>query len=83
MHFIEKEIEDVTEEALDFFNTKNGLNFLTSTPDQQGRRFIDNAIFYAFELSPTVQYTITFSRWLINGCTKSTCFPNRDGQEIL
>lgn len=79
MHFSEKEIEDVTEEALDFFNTKYGLNFLTSAPDQQGRRFFENAIFYAFEFSPAVQYTITFNRWLINGRTKSTCFPNRDG----
>ena len=79
MHFSDAEIKDATEDAINFFNTKYGLDFSDQQPDELGRRFLGDATFFAFELAPEQKYTITFHRWLITGDTIPTCFENRDG----
>ncbi len=83
MLYTEQEIEDATQDAIEFFSTKYGLDFSASQPDELGQRVFENAIFHAFEASPESGYTITFNRWIINGRPKSLCFPNRDGGFIV
>ena len=83
MHFTDKEIEDATEDAMNFFSTKYGLDFSDQQPDKLGQRFLGDATFFAYEFNPEIQYTITFSSWLISGGTRSTCFENHDGGFIV
>ena len=79
MLFTDKEIESVTQDAVDFFNTRFGLDFSQSTPDALGQRAFENATLAPFFLSPEIQYTITFNRWILNGKISTQCFENRDG----
>ena len=79
MLFTDEEIMQVEEDAIQFFNTKFGLNFSQSEPNELGERFYQNATFFPFRMSPEVQYAITFNRWIVSGNTRSVCFENRDG----
>ena len=79
MLFTEEEIEQVTEDAIQFFNTMYGLDFSQSEPNELGQRFFQNATFFPFRGSPEVQYTVTFNRWIVSGNTRSVCFENREG----
>ena len=55
MLFTEEEIEQVTEDAIQFYNTKYGLDFSQSEPNELGQPFFQNATFFLFRLSPEVQ----------------------------
>ena len=77
LQFTEQEIETAAESAIEFFNTTFGLDFSESVPNEQGRRFFQNASFYAANLPFTA--TAKANRWLVNGNTKSRCFDARLG----
>ena len=79
MLFNEEEIAQVEEDAIQFFNTKFGLNFSQSEPNDLGQRFYQNATFFPARLSPEVQYAITFNRWIVSGNTRSVCFETHVG----
>ena len=72
MKFTEQEIQTATQSAIEYFNTTFGLDFSESEPNQQGRRFFQNATFFASK-SP-IAATTKANRWLVNGNTKSRCF---------
>ena len=74
MLFTEEEIAQVTEDAIQFFNTRFGLDFSQSEPDEWGQRFYQNATFFPARVSPELQYTVTFNRWIVSGNTRSLCF---------
>ena len=79
MKFTEDEIEATSKTAMDFFDSKFGLDFSQSPPNELGQRLLGNATFYPYHSSPETQFTVTFSRWIISGNTKNFCFKNRDG----
>ena len=79
MRLTEKEIAQVEEDAIQFFNTRFGLNFSQSEPDEWGRRFYQNATFLSARFSPEVRYAVTFNRWIVSGDTKSVCFESHYG----
>ena len=79
MLFTEEEIAQVEEDAIQFYKTRYGLDFSQSQPDELGRRFYQNATFFPARLSPELQYTVTFNRWIVSGNTRSMCFENRAG----
>ena len=79
MLFTEEEIEQVTEDAIQFFNTMYGLDFSQSEPNELGQRFFQNATFFPFRGSPEIEYSVTFNRWIVSGNTRSVCFEIRDG----
>ena len=79
MLFTEEEIAQVEEDAIQFYNTRYGLNFSQSEPDERGERIYQNAIFYPARVSPEVHYAVTFNRWIVSGNTRSMCFENRVG----
>jgi hypothetical protein len=79
MRFTEREIQQVTEDALQFFKTRFGLDFSQAEPNELGQRIVENAVFAPVILSPEIQYTITYNRWIISGNTNNLCFENRDG----
>ena len=78
MKFTDEEIEEATQDAIMFFDTKFGLDF-SSEPDEMGRRFYENATFFPYQPLPVVSYTVTFNRWIVNGNTRTLCFPNNEG----
>ena len=79
MLFTEEEIVQVTNDAIQFFNTRFGLNFSQSEPAELGQRFYQNATFFPFRFAPELRYTVTFNRWIVSGNTRSACFENRAG----
>ena len=79
MLFTEEEIAQVEEDAIQFFDTRFGLNFSQSKPDEHGQRFYQNATFLPTRFTPEVQYVATFNRWIVSGNTRSVCFENRAG----
>ena len=79
MLFTKEEIAQVEEDAIQFFNTRFGLDFSRSEPDEWGQRFYQNATFFPARLSPEVQYTVTFNRWIVSGNTRSVCFETSIG----
>ena len=74
MLFTKEEIVQVEEDAIQFFNTRFGLDFSQSEPDEWGQRFYQNATFFPARVSPEVQYTVTFNHWIVSGNTRSVCF---------
>ena len=79
MLFTEEEIAQVEEDAIQFFDTRFGLDFSQSEPDEWGRRFYQNATFLPARVSPEIHYAVTFNRWIVSGNTRSVCFENRVG----
>ncbi len=76
LKFSDKEIEEATQDAITFFDTKFGLDF-SPEPDELGRRFYQNATFIPYRFPFT--HVVTFNRWIVNGNTRTQCFPNIDG----
>ena len=66
MLFTEEEIVQVTEDAIQFFNTRFGLDFSQSEPDEWGHRFYQNATMWPARVSPEVHYAVTFNRWIMS-----------------
>ena len=79
MLFTEEEIAQVTDDAIQFFKTRFGLDFSQSEPDEWGQRFYQNATMWPARVSPEVKYTVTFNRWIVSGNTRSMCFDFRVG----
>ena len=79
MLFTEEEIAQAEEDAIQFFNTRFGLDFSQSEPDEWGQRFYQNATFFPARVSSEVHYAVTFNRWIVSGNTRSVCFEFRVG----
>ena len=70
--FDDAEIEQVTQNAFQFFNERFGLDFSQSEPNELGIRSFQNAT-----IQPSRQPSgtfATFNRWLLTGNTRSRCF---------
>ena len=71
--FSEAEIDLARQSAIDFFNTRFGLDFSQTDPNISKRRVFQNATFEPFFL--TVPFTASVDHWLVNGNTRSgRCF---------
>ena len=77
LRFTEQEIEQQTQNAIQFFNTTYGLDFSQSQPDAQGRRFYENATFFPSRLP--LSLSVSSNRWILNGNTRSKCFNLQEG----
>ena len=72
LRFTEQEIEQQTQNAIQFYNTTFGLDFSQSQPNAQGERFYQNATF--FPARTPLALSVSLSRWILNGNTRSRCF---------
>ena len=77
LRFTEQEIEQHTQNAIQFFNTTYGLDFSQSQPNAQGERFYQNATFFPARLPLTV--TVSSNRWILTGDTRSRCVDFLEG----
>ena len=76
LKFTDEETEEAAQDAITYFDTRFGLDF-SSEPDEMGRRFYQNATFFPYQLP--MNHVVTFNRWIVNGNTRTLCFPNIDG----
>ena len=85
MKFNDMEIQQVTDDAIDFFKTVFGVDFSNAPIGENGTRFSKefNATFIPYELNPALRYSITFNEWTVNGARRSFCVDNRDGGFIV
>ena len=82
LRFTEAEIDLARRSAIDFFNTRFGLDFSQVDPNVPERRVFQNATFEPFFL--TVPFTATVDRWLVTGNTRSgRCFNTREGGFVV
>ena len=81
LKFSEAEIEQATEDAVNFFSSRFGVDFSEAQPNEHGQRFLPEigATFHVFAANPLLSSIVTFNRWIINGNERTLCFENRDG----
>ena len=72
LKFTPAEIESATQNAIEFFISRYGLDFSASQIDARGQRHFQNATM--FPLRAPVPFIATYNRWLATGSTKSKCF---------
>lgn len=77
MRLSDKEIGQVTQDAIEFFSMRFGLNFSQSIPDSDGVRTFENARLLLTIFPPEIQYTVTVNFWIFSGRTRSFCYKNR------
>ncbi len=53
--------ERVMQDAMEFFDTRFGLDFSQSTPNAQGQRTVGNAVLSPFIMPPEFRYTVKCS----------------------
>ena len=79
LKFTEAEVEQATQQAIEFFNERFGLNFSGVEPDELGRRGFQNAIMSPYRIPINVTISAG-NRWLINGRQgTSRCFDMQQG----
>ncbi len=61
----DKEIENVSQDAIDFFNRRFGLDLSASEPNELGKRVFENAMLFPNKFPVTI--TATHNRWLVSG----------------
>ena len=72
LEYDDDKIQQETENALQFFNERFGLDFSLSPPNELGLRFFQNAILQPIRRSGGV--SATFNRWFLTGNTWLRCF---------
>ena len=70
----EEEIQTVIEDLIDYFDTRFGLNFSQSTPNAQGQRTFENAVFSPRLFRSEPEFIVTLNSWILTGSTHSLCF---------
>lgn len=83
--FNDTQIQQVTNDAINFVNTRYGVDFSTVTPDINGIRYLAsiNTSFIPCELNPALGYSISFNKWTVDRTRHSYCVENRDGGFIV
>ena len=79
MQFRDEAIQHTVDDAIQFFNDTFGLDFSTSTPNQQNERFFENAKMNPIIVPSNVNYIVTVNNWFRSGNTRSACYLMRDG----
>lgn len=81
MKFSDREIQQVTADAITFFNVTYGLDF-SKVPLQRNRsRYLaeSDVTLLEFEMNPALHYSITFNEWAVSGDRESYCVDTRGG----
>ena len=82
IRFSEAEIDLARQSAIDFFNTRFGLDFSQTDPNIPERRVFQNATFDPFFAG--VVFTASINNWLVTGNTRSSkCFDTREGGFVV
>ena len=77
LRYTEEEIDWDTEAAMQFFRDTFGLDFTNIEPNEQLQRTLGNAKMELVMIP--FNSTYVFNSWLVNGKTRTRCFPVADG----
>ena len=85
MKFNDREMQEVTDDAINFFKTVYGVDFSDTPTGENGVRFSNefDATFIPFELNPALGYSTTFNEWTVNGARRSFCVDSRNGGFVV
>ena len=78
LRFSEEEIEQATQDAIDFYNERYGLDF-SGPPDERNVRQFENSTLVPFRVANEVEFFVTYNRWIVSGNTRSRCFRMFEG----
>ena len=82
IRFSEAEINLARQSAINFFNTRFGLDFSQTDPNIPERRVFQNATFEPFFVP--FAFTASINNWLVTGNTRSSrCFDTREGGFVV
>ena len=76
---MDAQIETATQNAIDFFQERFGLDFSQSAVNELGLRTFQNATMTPFREDERIMNTITINGWLFTGSTANVCFRLLDG----
>ena len=79
--FTDDETQQETQNALQFFSERFGLEFSRTQPNEQGLRFFQNATLQP--IRSRRQMYATFNRWILTGNTRSKCYLSRIGGYLV
>ena len=72
LRFSEEEIEQATQDAIDFYNERYGLDF-SGAPDERNVRHFENSTLIPIKEADEAELFITYNRWIVSGNTRSRC----------
>ena len=75
--YTEEEIDRDTKAAMQFFRDTYGLDFTSIEPNELEQRILGNATMEPVMIP--LNSTYVFNSWLVNGKTRTRCFPVADG----
>lgn len=81
MKFSNREIEQVTNNAITFFKETYGVDFSKAPAGKNGSRYLKelDVTLFDFQLNPAIGYSLTFNEWTVNGARQSYCTDTRGG----
>ena len=82
LRFSEEEIEQATQDAIDFYNERYGLDF-SGPPDERNVRHFENSTLVPFRVRDIVEIFTTYNRWIVSGNTRSRCFRAYEGGYVV
>ena len=74
LKFTDSDIEHTIDDAIQFFNNTFGLDFSISPPNEDNRRFFQNARMSPFMILPERRHIVTDNHWIRTGNTYSSCY---------
>ena len=77
MGFNDAGVEQVTEDAMNFFQSEYGLDFSQSEPNQLGERVYRNATFSPYRVPFDIH--ATYNSWIVNPDRDTKCFASSAG----
>ena len=77
MGFNDADVEQVIEDAMNFFQSDYGLDFSQSEPNQLGERVYRNATFFPYRVPFDIH--ATDNRWIVNPDGNTRCFASSAG----
>ena len=81
--FTDAQIETATQNAIDFFQERFGLNFSQSVVNELGVRTFQNTTMNPFMVDNRIMNIITINGWIFTGKNTSVCFRVLDGGYAL
>ena len=81
MKFSDREVQQVTTDAINFFKVTYGLDFSKVPPQNNRSRYLAelDVTLLEFEMNPALHYSITLNEWAVNGVRESYCIHTRGG----
>ena len=74
LKFRDSDIQHTTDDAIQFFYDRFGLDFSNSPPDENNQRFIQNATMSPIMILPEYNLIVTDNHWIRTGNTYSSCY---------